>query len=284
MNCPTARQTLELARVGDVEPRGLDDAARHLNDCPECQAAVAWQDDLDAQISATCREVAVPAGLKDRLLEGLVAKAQAEPGLASSAAESARLQAEPPLLVPAVSTDCATATAAAPPGKTTRRRWLWSSVGAAAALVVAGVVLKPLILRRPDIDLDKVAETITEPSLDPAHLNLFVAFRNGKLAELPVTMDTAALRSPPSRLGNADVAVYFFTLSGPRRTTLNGRLAVVPAAVVVNPPKSTSFGGDTPYYLGPFVTTSWVEGKFAYVCCLDGTHTLERLKPRNSTI
>src|SRR5579872_2239589 len=150
MNCYTARQTLELACPDEIEPQGLDEAARHLEACPACQIAVHRQDEIDARVGALCRDVLVPGGLKERLLAGIALP------LASSHESAATAPQSPPSLeaVPVV-------TPAAKSERSTRRRWLRVASAVAALAFVAGLAAW-FALPRPTVDLEKVAQRLTE--------------------------------------------------------------------------------------------------------------------------
>ena len=96
-------------------------------------------------------------------------------------------------------------------------------------------------------------------------------------------MLTRRLGLPAHRLENMEVAVYFFTLSGPRRTVLQGRLAVIPKRLVKpnEVPSAASFLAGPPTYKPGFCATAWVEGEFVYICCLSGGEDgLHRLVPQ----
>ncbi len=112
---------------------------------------------------------------------------------------------------------------------------------------------------------------MTDNALNPADLPAFTEFAGGLAPVVPATMMTGRLGLPARRLGDSDVAVYFFTLPVRRGPSLVGRLVVVPKRFVKGNqiPTATSFLAGTAYKAG-FCTTSWVEGDFVYVCCLSG--------------
>ncbi len=83
MNCRTARETLDVARLPEGSPHEtsgdelqgptINEAARHVNGCPACQTAVRLREQIDARIGQLCRDVPVPACLRERLLSRLEA-------------------------------------------------------------------------------------------------------------------------------------------------------------------------------------------------------------------
>jgi len=292
MNCLTARQTLELARPTDVGPddhdsRMVDEASQHVGTCPACQTAVRLQKQFDANVGAMIRDVPVPADLKGRLLVRMQAAAPVVVDGQQQIVEGAGGVASVTRAgtIPAASSS-APATAAPPAGTSgrSRRRWL-AAMALAAACVVAAIGTWVLWPERPTINPMEVAADLARDDIDPDQLPKFAQFANGREPKLPATMNSRPIAGAPAyRLHTQDVAVYFFTISGAARTTLAGRLAVIPKRDVDARylPLATSYlAGPTPYLRG-YCVTSWVEGEFIYVLCLRGAaDELDRLVPPN---
>ncbi len=78
MNCPTARQILDLASPDDPRAQAVDEAARHVDGCAACQTVVRRHEAFDKKLVAMMGDVPVPAGLRERLLEDLAEVAQHE--------------------------------------------------------------------------------------------------------------------------------------------------------------------------------------------------------------
>jgi hypothetical protein len=304
MNCLTARQTLELARPAEPAPDAydkgaVDEASRHVDACPACQTAVRRQKQFDAKVGAMVRDVPVPADLKARLMARLEASAQIQSDEQTAIAAATNGAASITTGAGAIPVASQSSPAAVPPparsrGKS-RRRWL-SAAALAAACVVAGFGTWSLWPAQPSIDPHDVAGRLAKDGIDSDHWPEFVRFASGwpefvrfargPALRLPATMITQPLALAPRKLDTLDVAVYFFTLPGRGKTTLAGRLAVIPKRYV-NPrdlPLSTSFlVGATPEYRNGFCITSWVEGEFVYVLCLTGSEDeLHRLVPNRS--
>src|SRR5205085_376362 len=94
---------------------------------------------------------------------------------------------------------------------------------------------------------------------------------------LPFIQPIRRLADP--RLGDQEIAVYFFTLAPRRGGKFEGRLVIVPAAQVKDVPAATSFPELT-LYRQDYCTAAWVEGKFVYLCCIrGGEHELLLLRP-----
>jgi hypothetical protein len=73
MDCKTARLLLDYARPAPAELPGGDAAALegHLTACPECEAVVRAERQVDDHLGRAVRDVPVPDGLRDRLLARL---------------------------------------------------------------------------------------------------------------------------------------------------------------------------------------------------------------------
>lgn len=269
MNCQTAQQTLELARPDHPEGAAIDEAAEHVKGCPSCRTAIRRQEQLDQRISELCLDVPVPMGLKERLLVAVEAASHVDDGVVRGTSPSvARV---------------ANSVRAGKASVGTRRRWLGMISLAAACVVAAGLGFWSIWPNSPSIDLDDVASLVATDNIGPEHLAEFTHFGNGRLPQFPATMITRMLVDPARRLEN-DVALYFFKVTGPRRTVLNGRLLVIPKRLVKlsDVPTAASFlAGPTTYKTG-YCTTAWVEGDFVYVCCLSGENELHRLMPRGA--
>ncbi len=77
MECPNARMLLAYRRPGgpaELAPEDADELDRHLAGCPACAAAARRQDGFDMAVGRAMRTVAVPAGLRDRLLTDALAR------------------------------------------------------------------------------------------------------------------------------------------------------------------------------------------------------------------
>ncbi len=284
MNCLTARETLELARrnepdngadgSGNLCRTTVEEASRHIESCPTCQAAVRHQRQFDDKVGVMIREAPVPADLKDRLLARLEAEARKQSD--DRSARSVSPAAVSPDVRPAAAAATAGAAAsssAARPQFGSRRRWLGAAALAAACLV-AGVGTWALWPVRPMISPRGVAEMLATVDIGPDGMAEFARFADGSVLKVPATMKSSRLIHPPRQLGDLDVAVCFFPLSGRRKAPLDGRLAVIPIQRVVarEIPQAVSFPSPPApiYTTGGFCYTTWVEGDFVYVCCLKG--------------
>lgn len=259
MNCQTARATLELFRPDESDPAMAGEAEHHVRHCADCQQSVRAQREFDVRVGRMCRDVPVPAGLRDRLLTSLAADAAGSGEVAPQ--ESAAAVAGLPVPGPVVRD------AGLRGGP---RRWLVRSLvaGSVAVVLAAGIGVGVLALRtRPTILLeDVVAEAI---DADPAAMSEFQSFRGSVPLRYPATMDTRDLAGVvPRQLGRQNAAVYFFTFRPGGGRSHPGRLIVLPARAVKNPPTATRFLAEPIVYGPTYRMAAWVEGGLVYVCCV----------------
>jgi hypothetical protein len=73
MDCKTARLLLDYARPSPAELSGGDAAAleSHLVGCPDCETLAHGERQLDDHLGRAVREVPLPPGVRDRLLQRL---------------------------------------------------------------------------------------------------------------------------------------------------------------------------------------------------------------------
>ena len=73
MDCRAARQLLDFARPRSLELEGSEAEAleSHLADCPECGPLAQAERQIDDRMGRAMRAVALPNGLRNRLLNGL---------------------------------------------------------------------------------------------------------------------------------------------------------------------------------------------------------------------
>ncbi|MBI3865780.1 MAG: hypothetical protein HY290_28235 [Planctomycetia bacterium] len=269
MNCQTARQTLELVRPHDADAPASDEAERHVHDCLDCQTAVRTQRELDEKIGGIFRDVTVPADLKERLLAGI---ASAQPAAIDESSGSQ---------VCVVAEDRVPARIVAPV-RVSRRLWLNKyvlriSAGVAASLVGGFCLWLAVRPAPPTLTLDEVTTQVLDTA--PTAMPRFTSFRRGTELKLPATMDVSPLGGAALQAGDLDAAVYVFKMSNRAGPPIEGRLIVIPAAALIDPPTAVSFLAGPTSYKATYCTTAWTEGKLVYICCTTGGETvLQRLK------
>lgn len=78
MDCDTARLLAQLSRPGatELDPREAAEFTAHLSECPGCRAFAAASARADEQASQAVRAVALPEGLRERIVQRLSARAR----------------------------------------------------------------------------------------------------------------------------------------------------------------------------------------------------------------
>ncbi|MGQ0635165.1 MAG: hypothetical protein ACT4QC_11180 [Planctomycetaceae bacterium] len=160
-----------------------------------------------------------------------------------------------------------------------RRRWFLATFAASAAALAIGW----LWLWRPAApkwQIDDLTRRLLDESLSPAALPDFGQFASGALPVPPTTMRTHWISAPPRALIEGNAAVYFFDVPTKRGPT-EARLLVIPIARLAEAPTAEAFLAGPAYYPAlERCSTAWVEGKFAYICCVKGgENILQKLRP-----
>ena len=258
MNCQTTRQTLEYDRPADLASAAVETARRHVEECAECQMAVEEQRQFDDHWGAVCRDVAVPAGLKERLL------AISAPTSAAVAPVIA------PVIAPATSAASKPANTRATIGQSSWRRWLISTAIALCGMVAVALwwELHPQPER---LSLDQIVEMAMSARFETVDPSTFAEFQNGLKVRRPETMLTSPLTEQPHQLRERDVAIYFFHLYDRTRRPVEGRLIVLPKSALVENLTATTFqSGLVPSGGVPYRASVWVEKDYVYLCYLSG--------------
>lgn len=225
MNCQDALQLLEAARPSsdDLRDPELAPAANHLDACPRCREVYASRESLDRRIGRVMRDVPVPVGLRERLLESLGEKAVPQSAPAASKAKDVSQRAA-----------------------SSRRRWLHAMVGVsiAAAALVSGVVL--LLTGDPPADTRLTMETLrNETKLNVRSLPAF----DGDFAPRPpgglwkhrdIVIDETARGDLRGKNGKHRVAVYEFAVHDRNNRPHRGVILAIPTSALQDPPAATT--------------------------------------------
>ena len=257
MDCRTALQKLEAARPdsGDLDEPDFAEAAAHLRDHPHCAELFRRRQEFDKVFGQRMRDVAIPAGLKERLLQSLEPQPAVEerPALADFSRD-----------------------------RQARRRWLvLGPLAAVAACLLAAVLVWFLFPEhQPPLSVGDLRELAKAAYGADASLPAF----NGTAEPPPLPgfgwrsgaiRIAATPRSPASGAGRNVVAIYAFALSG---GNIEGMLIAAPRESVQDPPQARYFSGDSVRYEGPFSFVSWTEDEWVYVCLVRGGGAVDQLQ------
>jgi hypothetical protein len=270
MDCRTALEMLEAVRPnsGDLQEPELAEAGAHLEACPQCVTVFQGRQTFDREIADAMQDIAIPLGLKKRLLRAIE--------IDESAAEQPTLACDAETATPgALQHDEQEPVAAA--SRFNRRRWLRvaASVSACCMAAVAGWYF--------------VANSGSTYTVD--ELRASVVWDWDRLAEFDGSFDVSLPsgwdRNPRLHVsvvprgilqestGKHVAAEYAFAFRPRSRTPISGLLLAIPRDCVASPPAEASFSFVPVRYTatspdGPLTTATWSEGGFVYVCFVQG--------------
>ena len=263
MDCRTALELLEVARPDseDLDDREFASAAAHLESCPQCARQFRNVQVFDRKVGQVLRDVTVPPGLKEKLLE----ECQAGSCLAE---QSDRLERP------------STHSKGNQPSRTSARsvsrrqyiRYVVSAVvclmaGCAAWWVFRADVPNKLTLKQLRSCLasrDFVLDDLQE-------------FDGNFDAEVPVGgwQSGGVFFTEPTRGFQWDrekkhvIALYEFRFVGRGRSPQRGILMVIPLSSVEDPPKASYFSPSFAIY-HPVPNVAWKSNGLVYVCLIPG--------------
>ncbi len=270
MDCRTALEILDVTRPDsyDLNDPELARAVEYLHSHPDCEREFRKRQSLDGEIGRLIRDVAVPIGLKDRLLVRLVDQRSAD----------------------GLSEDRQPAEASAAIRKTVRlhrRSWFRWVVSAAASVAV--VAWQFIQTDRPQLDLaalqKEAADALSRKRF--ARLNDFDSFdlANGLAVVVPdgwaVRLKTTAPKGyhGASTAGHT-IAVFQFTFTSRGRLPVTGYLLAIPKTWVNAVPQRERFLEGKCDYVAPLIAVSWTMDDLVYVCLVpdeDARNSLEKL-------
>ncbi len=292
MDCRSALEILEVVRPNsdDLREPELAAAAAHVGSCPRCEASFRSRQELDREIGRLMREVSVPSGLTQRLLDAVEAA-----DAFSTESQTRRSDSHGKLLRPVdahKTVSPASPASAQLPVSVSRRRWFrvaWQS----AVCLLAAVVLWQVIVRRetPTISiadlrastsaLSAISKVMSNPEQLPDFDGNFAASQPESWSVAGLSFGDGPKGFEAEGLEGRMPALFGFSLRARRSAPVRGVLLVMPAKRVMNPPAETSFSmatGSVTYVPG-FATVAWTEGELVYVCFAapDALKTLERV-------
>lgn len=301
MQCSRTLELLESVRPGsdDLREPELAEAVLHLQNCPRCADEFAARQSLDQEISGLMQNVAVPAGLQQRLLRALTAPADGgapfsgAPANDERPAEPARLEPDKSVSPPVESQETSEHVSAGGSCDLSdrafrRRRWFKVAALISACLLCGlGIGLYTLWLpptltlhdfrQQVDVDFDTLRDfdgSEADARLpDHGWQSRLLTLRGPKGQCFPKS-DSATPHT---------IAVYEFQYRAGRRGAVTGVLLVIPANRLVDPPKETSMSGAQAVYVttpsSNYASVAWTSKRLVYVCAVRGSAAdLERLQ------
>jgi hypothetical protein len=256
MDCRTARDILESARPDseDYLDAEFAQALLHLEECPRCLEVVRDRRAADERIGHMIRDVPVPAGLEERLLDALRGPA---------AETSARVDGS----------DAATRPARVVPTRTpqrlSRRAWIRAGLVTAAASVLMGAAAWLVVEQQwgSRVTIAELSETA------PLSLEGLPRFDGSFEADLPHRWTSSrqlTLGSPRGfSLSGGErhgAALYPFSVRAAGSAFTTGVLLVIPAREVKLPPEQSYFQAAGVSYVGRSAVVAWQSDGFVYVC------------------
>ncbi|MCH7987858.1 MAG: hypothetical protein IID46_01770 [Planctomycetes bacterium] len=272
MDCRTALELLEVAGPDseDRDDREFASAAIHLENCPQCADQFRNLQIFDQKVGQAMRDVTVPPGLKEKLLE----KYQAGSRLAE---HSARLERP------------STHSTGNRSGRTSlrsvsRRKYIRYVVSAVVCLT-AGFVAWWVYRPEPNtLTLEKLCSRLH--STDYA-LNSLSEFDGNFEAAVPtdgwrsggVFFKGSVRGFQRDRAGNHMTALYEFRFGDRGTSPQRGILMVIPLSSVEDPPEASNFRSGSVRYI-PVPNVAWKNNGLVYICLIPGgdPHSLELLK------
>ena len=285
MDCRSALEILETVCPGspDLHEPELCEAHAHLEDCARCDETFSARQSLDRRIGKVMRDVAVPAGLLERLYASFDAATPASKPILPSTVDNKL--ANPELTTPA--------TASSAQGPLFQRRGMRIAAGLAACLAVATAVWMFSGKPAPTLTIDGIGNGV--PSADQ-EIERLQAFDERFAANLPglgwqsgeVGFDEVIKGFGKARDGGHQMALVRFSYPSQEGDALPGLLVIVPKDEVINADQlQNDFSlGQLGYTdSGDYATVSWATEDLVYVCLVpNNEEARERLKQVLSTI
>jgi hypothetical protein len=261
MDSQTAIELLEVARPdsGELEDLEFASAAAHLESCPQCARQFRNLQEFDRNVGRALRDVTVPAGLKEKLLEELQAGSciaeQSDrlehPETHSTGNRSGRTSAQ----------------------SVSRRRHI-RYVASAAVCLMAGFVAwwvirayepNTLTLEQFRLSLDSrnfVLDDLQEFDENFEAEVLTDGWRSGRLSF------TGPVRGfQIDGVGKHVMALYEFHFGGRGTSPQREILMVIPLSSVEDPPETTILRSNSVRYL-PVPNVAWQSNGLVYVCLI----------------
>ncbi|MEX1231726.1 MAG: hypothetical protein WEB58_15870 [Planctomycetaceae bacterium] len=277
MDCREAQRILDAAQADarDLWEPEVAPAAVHLKTCRDCQLSLRKKNRFDHAFGVAVRDVAVPAGLKQRMLAAIAADSPGGSSSHSFGDEPVESKAESLVALkeetPVVETSAVQDSIASPTMRVRRRRFGWISTAALMLLAALGAFWFWPAGGEP-VALDELLSGFAVQG------QYQTPFDENFAVKLPAEgWDSKRLKiDGPFGYATANArqdqaAVYRFQLAS-RRQPLQGKLVVIPLSRVANPPRTSTIFEVTAESSsdGSYSHAAWTEGEFVFVCYVDG--------------
>ena len=261
MDCRTAMQLLEVSRPDfeDLDDRELASAAAHLEKCPQCAEQLRNLQIFDRKVGQAMRDVSVPPGLKEKLLQAC----HADSCLAEQSAQLKRPS---------------THSTGNRPDRislrfVSRRKYIRYGVSAVVCLMAG---FAAWWVNRPEPDTLILEKFCSRLHATEYALSSLSKFDENFEATLPTRWQSSGIRftSPVrgfqrDRAGNHMTALYEFRFGGRGRSSLRGILMVIPLSSVEDPPEASDFSSGFEHYI-PVPNVAWKSNELVYICLIPG--------------
>jgi len=262
MDCRTALEILDLVHSysGDRKNREVEAAEVHLTECPQCYSRFERRQAFDQTVARVMKDVPVPPGLKEKLLNELQVGD-------FSTVDTIRSE----------STECRSSdgTYEPIPGRNvSRRKWFRYLISAAVSFA-AGIALWWVFSSQDSnlLTMDQIRSWLRTMN---NNLESLSEFDGNFTASLPrdgwnsggIRFTTPAAKGfHKNRDGNHLMALYEFRFIGREGSSLTGILLVIPESRIEDPPAAAYFSTSSAGY-EPVPHAVWKSNGLVYVCLI----------------
>ena len=257
MDCSEILEILDCVRPDstDLDHPDLADARTHLDACDACQLEFTSRQQFDRAVSTVARDVEVPEGLQQSLLNGLSVRLVDGVG-----------QQDPPAAATVRNVE---SVSAGPRGRLRRRLSLLTLSGLAAVALLISYWPK-------EVEQFPVQSLLVRATANPDDVQQLDRFNGGPVSNLPGSFHHPRLGTGSSVYGKDldgdsahDIAMTVFKFSHRGYGTVMGVVVAVPASRVADLPATGSFSQASHQYSRPgdFAAASvvWLEGDTVYL-------------------